>query len=479
MSIKQIFTIAILAIVAITMTACGFNPPKDNPDTNASIYGNGGMEVRKGDYVYFINGYYGIDSVSDGTNSYGDVVRGGIYRTKLVDGNIQYDEDGYLVDCQVIVPKIVGYEFGSFFIYDDYIYYATPNDEKDRYGELQKNLVDIYRCDIDGDHNTRLYTTTAEYSSVSFNVTKIKTGDNSYSTFVMIKDGTSLVTIEFVNGKNQGEETIAEENVGTVAWLTQTNYINDGTIDSGDVSDVNKCIYYTETKSNTASSTALKSYNLVTKETKTLADDNISTYNLKGLKNNKLYYEKAARGSTTFNYNVLNSSFTSGETAMYYNSYSSYYIMNEENDYRGGVLAVGESGTYYVPFGSNGASARQVISADTAYDILFVNGSKVYVRNDAAQIYEIDLTDSTYTAKEILNSEATAQTSGSSYVDFDGRYIVYYAGTTVGESTFYYTHFVDTTEVDENDLYVDKFVGVYAEDEDPIAEEKENEENNN
>ena len=58
--------------------------------------------------------------------------------------------------------------------------------------------------------------------------------------------------------------------------------------------------------------------------------------------------------------------------------------MNEENDYRGGVLAVGESGTYYVPFGSNGASARQVISADTAYDILFVNGSKVYVRNDAA-----------------------------------------------------------------------------------------------
>ena len=270
MSIKQVLTIIILSVVAITMTACGFNPPKDNPATDASIYGNGGMEVRKGDYVYFINGFYGIDDVDSESNKYGNAVRGAIYRTKLVDGTFQFDEDGNLKNCDVIVPKIVGYEFGSFYIYDDYIYYATPNNEKDKYGELQKNLVDIYRCDIDGDNNKKIYTTTSEYSEVSFNVAKIKTGDKSYSTFVMIKDGAQLLTFEFVKGKDQGKTVICEENVSSVAWLQQENYVV-GSDAVENLDEVNKCIYFTETKTN---SSKLSSYNLITGETKVLSDDN-------------------------------------------------------------------------------------------------------------------------------------------------------------------------------------------------------------
>ena len=473
MSIKQVLTIVVLALVAFTLTACGFNPPRDNPATNASIYGNGGMEVRKGDYVYFINGFYGIDNVNDGSNDYGDAVRGGIYRTKLVDGNLSYDEDGNLTDCDLIVPKIVGYEFGSFYIYDNHIYYATPNNEKDRYGELTKNLVDIYRCDIDGDNNTRIYTTESEYTNVEFNVIKINTTADNYSTFVMIKDGTSHVIIEYANS-NKTERTVCDENVGSVAWLEQTNYITDDSINSGKVADVNKNVYYTVTKTNTASSTTLHSYNLVTREDNVLADDNQSTYNLIGLKNNKLYYEKTVNGNTSFNYNTLSGTFISNETAMYYNSYSSYYIMDEENAYAGGVIAVNDSGTYYVQFGSNGADDRKVISSSIGYDILFVNGSKVYARNDGAQIYEIDLADSTYTAVEILGSEVGSQYSENAYVDFDGRFISYYAEVTVGDATYYYTHLVDTSIVDDDtNLYVDNFVGVYADGENPETEEEE------
>lgn len=468
MSLKQILTVMILAVVAITMTACGFSAPKDNPTTDASIYGNGGMEVRKGDYVYFVNGFYAIEDVAEDSNKYGDVVRGGIYRTKLVDGVIQLDDKGMLKDCDVIVPKIVGYEIGNFYIYDDYIYYATPNNEKDKYGELKKNLVDIYRCDIDGKHNTRIYTTTSEYSSVEFNVVKLKTGDKSYSTFVLIKDGAKLVSYEFENGKNRGETVICEENVSSVAWLEQTNYISDGTIDSGDVSDVNKCVYFTETKT---SSSKLSSYNLVSGEKKVLVDDNISTYTLKGLKNDNLYYEKASNGNTVFASNSLVNGFVSSESVIFYNSYTDYYIMESEGNYEGGVLATNDSGTYFVKYGENGVDNRQIISSDTSYDILFVNGSKVYARNDSIQIVVIDLQDSSFTANNVLSDDASGKYDGAKYVDFDGRFIVYYGDVTVGDTTYYYTHFVDITRLGENDLYVDNFIGQYADGEEPEDEE--------
>ena len=468
MSIKQVLTIIILSVVAITMTAWGFQQPKYDPATDASIYGNGGMEVRKGDYVYFINGFYGIDDVDSKSNKYGNAVRGAIYRTKLVDGTFQFDEDGNLKDCDVIVPKIVGYEFGSFYIYDDYIYYATPNNEKDKYGELQKNLVDIYRCDIDGDNNKKIYTTTSEYSEVSFNVAKIKTGDKSYSTFVMIKDGAQLLTFEFVKGKDQGKTVICEENVSSVAWLQQENYVV-GSDAVENLDEVNKCIYFTETKTN---SSKLSSYNLITGETKVLSDDNLTTYTLKGLKNDSIYYEKKINDSTFFASNTLVGGFGSSEKIMYYNSYTNYYIMEENWSYQGGVIATNDSGTYFVKFGESGDNNRQTISNTIGYDILFVDGSKIYARNDSAQIYVIDLTDSTFTAKEILTSEVAGKSDGSKYVDFDGTYIIYYGENKVDDVSYYYTHFVDLNEVDENDLYVDKFVGKYAEGEEPAEEEE-------
>ncbi len=466
MSIKQILTFITLGIIIITMTACGSKFVKDNPDTNASIYGNGGMQVRKGDYLYFVNGFFGIEDVTSKDTKYGNVVRGGIYRTKLDNGNLVYDDDGQLVDCDQIVSKIVGYEGGGFYIYDDYIYYATPNNEKDKYGELTKKLVDIYRCKINGDDNTRIYTTSSEYSSVSYNVAKIKKSDNSYATYLMILDGDKLVVYEFDGKKNKGQKVVCEKDVDSVAWLEQKNYIYSQ--DSGNVSDVNKYIYYTQTKTN---SNSLNKYNLITGQVTTLADDNISKYSLKALKNDKLYYENTKNGLTVFASNDLNTDFSSGEKIIAYNSYKSYYVMDEGGAYEGGILMTNDSGMYFIKFGESGDGGRVKISS-TAYNILFVDGSKVYVRSDNIQINVIDLQDSSYKETAILGSEVAGKYDGSKYVDYDGRFIVYYCEVVAEDGTNYYTHFVDLTKIGENDLYVDTFVGKYADNEQPKKEEE-------
>ena len=66
--------IALLAIAAITVGCTENykqNPIGGNYD-NKEIFSNGGMAVKYGDYLYFINGY----AAKDDKNNFGDVVKG-------------------------------------------------------------------------------------------------------------------------------------------------------------------------------------------------------------------------------------------------------------------------------------------------------------------------------------------------------------------------------------------------------------------
>ena len=67
---------------AFTFTACG----EDDFDVDASapVYSNGGTVVEYDGYVYFINGIPDYTDDSGTTNREGEVVKGGLYRAKLV-----------------------------------------------------------------------------------------------------------------------------------------------------------------------------------------------------------------------------------------------------------------------------------------------------------------------------------------------------------------------------------------------------------
>lgn len=463
MSFKHIFTVFLLAVVAVVMTACGFNPVKDNPSEYASIYGNGGMQIRKGDYIYFVNGFYGIDEVESSDTKFGKAERGAIYRTKLVDGALQINEDGELTDVDVIVPKIVGYEVSSFYIFGDHIFYASPNNEKDKYGELTKNKVDFFRCEIDGSNNSRIYTTTSEHSQVQFNVVSYANGQNRFKTFLLVLDGDKLLTFRFENGKNKGKTVIAESGVSSVAWLKQQNFVNNGQKNTGVTSAESQKVYFTQSGEDILTN-KIASYDLLTEETKDIVNDGLSTFTLKDYQNGKIYYEKAKGGSTQFVVATLAGAFN--ESVIFYNSYSDYFVLSDdEGQFAGGVLATNDNGTYYVPNGGNGAENKVTI-ADKKYNILFANGSQVYVRESDAQIKMFDLTDETFETKNILVEGVVGKFDGKKYVDFDGRFITYLAESKSGDSTFYYTHLVDLTSFD-GENYQDIFVGEYAEDEDP------------
>ena len=115
-------------------------------DKNADVTSNGGLIVKQGGYLYFINGYTGYLTTKGSDNWFGNVVKGAIVR-------VTYHEDGTLGDDYVVVvPKSVmaSSENVGFSIYGEYIYYVSPSAEEDRAGAVQTDTLQFMRTKIDG-----------------------------------------------------------------------------------------------------------------------------------------------------------------------------------------------------------------------------------------------------------------------------------------------------------------------------------------
>lgn len=135
----------LLAASFVVMTAgCTETEKQDAIATNYSdeISSNGGLAVVYGEYLYFINGYAGVDV----DNTFGEVIKGSVMRVTLVDGK----PSGTPV---TIVPKnIYGTDttYGGIYIVSDYIYYSTPSTEKDSSGAAKTAEMKLMRTKIDG-----------------------------------------------------------------------------------------------------------------------------------------------------------------------------------------------------------------------------------------------------------------------------------------------------------------------------------------
>ena len=112
-------------------------------DAAAAVESNGGFAVKKGDFVYFINGQQ--DYTAD--NTYGDVVKGALLRISVSDM-----ESGNYDKAQIVVPSLfttTNYNSGVY-IYGNYVYYATPTTDKNLHGEVENSWVDFKRAKLDG-----------------------------------------------------------------------------------------------------------------------------------------------------------------------------------------------------------------------------------------------------------------------------------------------------------------------------------------
>lgn len=242
-------TIALTAVIAATpaLTACSgdhYSEVKfDAQDTSYAVTSQGGSAVAYGNYVYFINGTRGYDDTEGDANVWGKVVKGGLYRAKLngkeyQDGNLKLfkptaDDKGYefkwsekqdyfgdpidVVDTDVIAPKTIGtesYSRGGIFIYDNAVYFASPNNQRNSTGTVQTTLTDFFMMPLDGGSPTKLYTTKADTSSSAYAFYKY--GDSVY---LVVNESGTIVTVKINPEKEKAYDPIAYEVEATSVYF--------------------------------------------------------------------------------------------------------------------------------------------------------------------------------------------------------------------------------------------------------------------
>lgn len=277
-----------ICFMCMGMVACG---KKDNfvyPTAVQTTYSNGGLAVKKGNYLYFVNGY---QSASSMVKKNADYTVGALMIAKLdAAGNLVVDENGLLKDdfYRTMSSKLCGFEATNLYVFGDYLYFASPSqeDEADRNvtgGETwAKTRVVFYRVKLNKTGKVeKLYTsevsnTNLQYCYYSYNnstfLLAFEKGDS-----IEVKDDTNNRLLR-VDAESKKVFTIAKD-VVDVVMPTQ------------DVANAHENVFYTLKGDN--GKMKLHQLNVVTGEDNSFELENDVT--LVCVANGRLFYTKTQK----------------------------------------------------------------------------------------------------------------------------------------------------------------------------------------
>jgi hypothetical protein len=204
------------------------------PHQRQNVSGNGGPAVRVGDWLYFVGNYVDSSTIRYRQNEHNKVKEGAIYRVYIDPalGKPLYEDADragtdpdytpHLLDkskFQLIVPKVAGFENAALWVFDKHLIYTSPNNTKDKRGQLQLGRIDFFRVDLDGRNHRKIYTSVEDIlTPEDFTV-----GMFSGSVFLLIRDGDLLRRVD-VTGSRRGRVVTISKNVQHVVFPVVTSY---------------------------------------------------------------------------------------------------------------------------------------------------------------------------------------------------------------------------------------------------------------
>ncbi len=447
-------TLIAVAVCMFVFTGCtNFKPLSGGPSENDAVYGNGGIAVIKGDYAYYVNGYVSNANITSANkNKFGNVTYGAIYRTKLVDGKIVYSDDDELIvsSTGVVAPRVAGHEDTAIFIYDNYIYYSSPNTEKDKSGDIRNDLLCFYRAKLSGADSTLIYKATATSSNQSYTFTKI-----NGVVYLINYDGTNLVS---VNTSTKKAKTISSS-ATSVGFDTETTYLKD----SSSVSEFNSYVYFTQANSDeNAGGNVLAKAKITNGDVTVISENTSLTFTIKDVNNDMLFYTKAnSLDSSSYTY-----SYSAGSEKLEFSTtFDSIYAVDFDGTAYNGFVGIKNSKAYYVT-----ATNTAKVVVDGSLTVIGFNGNVMYYLDSDSNITKLDI-KGTLAAESIMPDNFSVDTTLTRCISLVGGKVFFYKGYTNDNGTYNYLTMIDSYEKTDG-AYVAHFIGKFKSGETPTVEEE-------
>ncbi len=194
-NLSKIFICLILCVFTLGLVSCGKKDEHPHPTSQEITYSNGGLAVRKGDFLYFVNGYQSANDLNmEDANREDKFTVGALMMAKLdAHGNPILNADGRLDDqnCWVISDSLCGFEATGLYVFGDYLYFTGSclREEIPEIGGWANKRVLFYRVKLDGSnkveelYESQTYNDNLEYSFYS----------NGSSTFLVVYEKGTLL----------------------------------------------------------------------------------------------------------------------------------------------------------------------------------------------------------------------------------------------------------------------------------------------
>lgn len=419
-----------LIFAGLIFSSCGVSDIKlkDLPAYEDSIYGNGGMVVTKGNYVYFASGYVASDKLGKTfSNIKGTVTNGALYRAKMV--TTIDEEKEILEDVQLMVSKIVGFEKGGLYIFKDKIYFATPSIVQDKTG-VRYDLLTFYSCNLDGSELTEFYQTDEFGSSAKYSMTMI-----DKDVYLLIYTGTKILKI------NESKIiTEMADNVTQVSLPVRENILNN---EENPVEN-ERYIYYTKkTESEDPNLTinlgnSLYRKNIATNEEVLLYQDYsiekgyAIEINLISITAGRLFYKHNTKFTTTQYYysnSLSGEDFASSESQHNFGNANSFIALGEKNNTNLGVAFIFND-KLFVKGLNQGINEMTEIDVLISTTLVAKNGYIYYVYSN--DLYRVNIT-SNDPAKEVITGNLTPL---KTMFDIDNNYCYFFIEDTEAVSGY-------------------------------------------
>lgn len=426
---KKITSILLVLLLGVCLLAgCS---SLEMPNGFNNVVSNGGFVVGAGDYMFFANGYKSYSSLTEKSDNDGDVGAYSLNRTKIDRTasnrkwfDIEKDEDEN-AKIDLVAQKITAYQSANIYVVGEYIYFTSPNVHKSDKNEYEFNLSSLFRVRLDGTGLCEFYTT------VSSNAKFYLTGNEKQQ--LLIYDDETIKAVDVYKGETKVKTVLTTDvKVASVQFPSETG---------GEVA----YLYFTVNRTTSGfNGNLLYRFSVETgeaKEVKNVVGSN-ETITLLDYKNGVLFYS-ITNGNNDGIYSN-STGFASGTNSIKHISFVDQgsdfsnvtYVKCDDEDYNCFAFVYGGK-LYIQPMSSNNIAQAIKLSDKADAKIQFVDNGYIYYSTSDG-IYRVSV------RQRIEQQLSAISDFNSDVMDFDGRFVYFFAKEENVTSETYYLYRADT-----------------------------------